>query len=92
MRIASRSRWFGSQASVTVGFSEIANLESDFYHLTVGELPRIETAYRATSADNRALLTGFVAGYNRYLRDHRQGFAASCRDAEWLRPPGTNVL
>jgi acyl-homoserine-lactone acylase len=81
-----RSRWFGAQARVTVGFSEIANLESDFYHLTVGELPRIEAAYRATSADNRALLTGFVAGYNRYLRDHRQGFAASCRDAEWLRP------
>lgn len=81
-----RSRWFGKDGKVTVGFSEIANLESDFYHLTVAELPRLEAAYRATSADNRALLRGFVAGYNRYLRDHRSGFAALCRDAEWLRP------
>jgi acyl-homoserine-lactone acylase len=81
-----RSRWFGGQAKVVVGFSEIANLESDFYHRTVGDLPRIEAAYRTTSADNRALLTGFLAGYNRYLRDHRDGFAASCRAAEWLRP------
>ena len=53
-------------------FSDIPNLESDFYHRTIGELPRLEAAFRATSADNRALLTGFVAGYNRYLRDHRQ--------------------
>ncbi|MES2442757.1 MAG: penicillin acylase family protein [Pseudomonadota bacterium] len=80
-----RSRWFGSQAKVNVGFSEIANLESDFYHRVVGELPRLETGYRATSADNRALLTGFVAGYNKYLRDHPEGFAASCRGAAWLR-------
>lgn len=81
-----RSRWFGKDAKVNVGFSDIPNLESDFYHRTIGELPRLEAAFRATSADNRALLTGFVAGYNRYLRDRRQGFAASCRDAGWLQP------
>lgn len=80
-----RSRWFGKDAKVNVGFSDIPNLESDFYHLTIGDLPRLEAAFRATSADNRALLTGFVAGYNRYLRDHPQGFAAGCRGAAWLR-------
>jgi acyl-homoserine-lactone acylase len=80
-----RSRWFGKDAKVNVGFSDIANLESDFYHRTIGELPRLEAGFRATSADNRALLTGFTAGYNRFLKDHPDRFAASCRGAPWLR-------
>jgi len=80
-----RSRWFGSQEKVTVGFSEIANLESDFYHRVIGELSRLETAFRATSADNRALLRGFTAGYNRFLKDHPDRFAVSCRGTPWLR-------
>ncbi|MBO9715061.1 penicillin acylase family protein [Sphingomonas sp.] len=81
-----RSRYFGAKAKVTVGFNDIADLESDFFHRAIGELPELERAFRATSRDNRLLLDGFVAGYNRYLRDHPEGFAAECRGAAWLAP------
>ena len=81
-----RSKWFGAEGKTVVGFSEIPNLESDFYFRTVGDLPAFEAGYRASSADNRALIAGFASGYNRYLKDHPEGFAASCRGQPWVTP------
>jgi acyl-homoserine-lactone acylase len=81
-----RARFFGARARVTVGFNDIPNLDSDFFHRIIGDPARLERAFAATSRDNRALLEGWAAGYNRYLRDHPEGFAASCRGAAWLTP------
>ena len=80
-----RAHFFG-KGRVTVGFNDIPNLESDFFHRAIGDLPKLRKALGTTWRDNRALLGGFVAGYNRFLREHAQGFAADCRGAEWLRP------
>lgn len=81
-----RARYLGAEGKTMVGFSEIPNLESDFYFRAIADLPGFEAGFRASSADNRALLTGFAAGYNRYLKDHPEGFAATCRGAAWLAP------
>lgn len=81
-----RSKFFGKDAKAVVGFSEIPNLESDIYHLTIGDLPLLRRNQAATSRDNRDIVAGFVAGYNRFLRERPNGFAASCRGAAWLRP------
>ncbi|MCW3846442.1 penicillin acylase family protein [Sphingomonas sp. LB-2] len=83
-----RSLWFGAEGKVTIGFSEIPNLESDFYSRVIADLPLFEAGFRASSADNRAMLDGFAAGYNRFLRDHPAGLAPSCRGQPWVRPLG----
>ncbi|MEN3745710.1 penicillin acylase family protein [Sphingomonas sp. HF-S3] len=80
-----RAKFLG-EGSVSVGFRTIPNIESDFYHRSIADLPALRAAQAATSADNRAIIDGFRFGYNRYLRDHRQALAESCRDADWVRP------
>lgn len=80
-----RARHFGA-GNVTVGFNDIPNLESDFFHRIVGDLRALRRAHAATSRDSRALIAGFAAGYNRFLRDRPAGFAAECRGAAWLQP------
>ncbi len=40
----------------------------------------------ALPADLRAYNAGFVAGYNRFLRDHDGDLPAACDDADWVRP------
>lgn len=81
-----RSRAFGKSGSVTVGTDTISNLDSDLYHRAIGDLPRLRAARAAATADYQALLSGFAAGYNRFLKANRARLAADCRDADWLRP------
>lgn len=62
------------------------NRESDVFHralLTEAAIRRFAASQRATS--NR-FTTGYVAGYNRYLRDHQDSLPAACQGAAWVRP------
>lgn len=81
-----RSKFFGKDAKLTVGFGEVSALESDVYHRSIADIDAFRRAQAATSRDNREMFAGFVAGYNRFLRDHPDRFAESCRGAAWLRP------
>lgn len=63
------------------------NLSSDFFyklHLT----PALATAMKAAAGqDTRDLVSGFVAGYNRYLRDQGvNGLPSECKGAAWVKP------
>ena len=69
-----------------------ANIVSDLYHRALVQSGRLEAALRrdargAPSADARALLAGYAAGINRYVRD--TGVAnlpdPRCRGAAWVR-------
>lgn len=80
-----RAKFLGD-GKVSVGFRDISNIDSDFYHRAIADLPALREAQAGTSADNRAITDGFRSGYNRYLRDHRQELAESCRSADWVRP------
>jgi acyl-homoserine-lactone acylase len=66
-----RAQFFG-RGRVTVGFNDIPNLESDFFHRAIGDVALLRRALAATSRDNRATLDGFGTGYNRYLRSTRR--------------------
>ncbi|MFU8814346.1 MAG: penicillin acylase family protein [Pseudomonadales bacterium] len=71
------SRYFGDTE---------ANLASDIFHKAILDDPRIAAFHRNDTAAAAAFARGYVAGYNRYLRDHRQRLPASCAGADWLRP------
>ena len=82
-----RSRYFGANATVTVAFQDIPNVDSDAYFQGTFDDAALAAAARTASADYQALLRGYVAGYNHYLtktgRDH---LPKACRNAPWVRP------
>lgn len=74
-----RSRFFGPG-------EDDANVDSDFGYLALGLHERAQQVGDALSPDARALLGGFVAGYNHYLDEVGPGgLPADCRDAPWVR-------
>jgi acyl-homoserine-lactone acylase len=62
------------------------NRASDVFHKVVLDEARIAAFEGGETAAAAAFSRGYVAGYNRYLREHRQSLPASCANAEWLRP------
>lgn len=83
-----RAKYFGAG-------EKDANVVSDAYHRLVGYTGSVEAllagpagAPSTPSADARALLHGFVAGINRYLRDTgvEKLPDSRCRGAAWVKP------
>lgn len=68
------------------------NVQSDLFYGNVVASRAVEKVLRgrrdgvhAPSREARALVRGFVAGYNKYVRTERTTDPA-CRDAPWVRP------
>jgi len=61
-------------------------LASDIFHKAIVTDDKLRAFSAALSTDLRAYNAGFVAGYNRYLRDYRGQLPASCNEAAWVRP------
>ncbi|MBL8268600.1 acylase [Steroidobacter sp.] len=86
-----RSRYFGPDVlggpDFESGFSKATNAESDFLLSWVNSEEHVRQAWQAQSATSKALIRGYAAGFNRYLKDTpAQKLPAACRDKPWLRP------
>ncbi|WP_229685817.1 penicillin acylase family protein [Longimycelium tulufanense] len=91
---AERSRYLGPDASGNTAYGAAqSNLNSDLYFRQVNDSGVVERVLDAPPpvgprAEVRELIRGYVAGYNRYLRD--TGVAGisdpACRGAAWVRP------
>ena len=82
-----RSKYFGPEGVTTVAFAETKNLESDFFFRSNLDVAALKTNFGKLSADYRDMVLGYVAGYNRVLKDTpKAALPAACRDAAWLRP------
>lgn len=86
-----RSKYFGGTAEAvndsTIGRPN--NLDSDFFHRHLISADVVDALASAQPENIRQLVTGFAAGYNRYLRDLKAGSSqahAACRDAAWVQP------
>lgn len=90
---AQRSRYFGPQSpppGATPIVAAATNLTSDLYVRAINDARDIERlvaqpAPMGPTAEFRALVSGYVDGYNRYLRE-REITDPTCRDAAWVRP------
>ncbi|WP_344329695.1 penicillin acylase family protein [Kitasatospora putterlickiae] len=85
-----RSRWFGPDGR---SVDRLGNLESDTYQLSVlrsGTVRRLlaRPAPLGPTGEVRQLVDGYVAGYNRYLRDTGADRLPdpSCRGKGWVGP------
>jgi acyl-homoserine-lactone acylase len=74
-----RARWFGAGPSD-------AHVDSDFANLHLGWRNRAEAMLPTLSAEPRAVIEGFAAGYDRYLAETPAATRpAACRDAAWVQ-------
>jgi acyl-homoserine-lactone acylase len=80
-----RSKHFGVTGDAMIALGAGKNLDSDFYHRAVLDLPTLRAEFKGASADYEALIDGWIAGYNRFLRDHEGRLPAPCTNAPWVR-------
>jgi acyl-homoserine-lactone acylase len=62
------------------------NLASDAFHRAIVTLDRAQQNAAAMSEKMRVYSAGFVAGYNRFVEDHRENLPAACAGEKWVRP------
>lgn len=88
-----RSLHFGPKATATLGFQPVDNLTSDVFFRGSIDLPALRAGAAAQSREARALVAGYVAGYNRFLRDAGSaGLPEACRGKAWVRPITTDDM
>lgn len=81
-----RSLHFGAKGSATLGFQSVDNLSSDLFFRSAIDLPALRRGATAQGAAALALTAGWVAGYNRYLKDlGPDKVPAECRGKAWVR-------
>ena len=81
-----RSKFLGAEGRTVVGFQPVSNLDSDVFFRTVVEPGPLQAGYR-DQPQVLALLRGYAAGVNRYLRDTPpEQWPLACRGADWVRP------
>lgn len=82
-----RSLHFGPKNNSTIGFQNVDNLSSDLFFRSTIDLPALRRGASAQGAAALALTAGWVAGYNRYLKDlGPDKVPAECRGKAWVRP------
>jgi acyl-homoserine-lactone acylase len=85
-----RSRYFGADArpAAEATFGQPDNLNADFFFRFIADDAAVSRYRQSQTAGMRALIGGFVAGYNRYVGElaHGEfpGAHAACRAAPWV--------
>lgn len=85
-----RARYFGRDGSYTIepNGTTADNVTSDYFWKFMATDAAIQPTRDNTLPDYKDVVRGFVAGYNRYIRELRAGQHpgrhAACADADWL--------
>ena len=81
-----RSLHFGPDNASVLGFSEVDNITSDVFYRSQINLEELRPGWNEQSSDARELLDGYIAGYNRYLRDTGiENLPEACAGEGWVR-------
>jgi acyl-homoserine-lactone acylase len=82
-----RSRFFGAATTGVLGLRTLPNSQIDLFIRGHMDDAALSKARENLSANEKATLRGYVAGYNRYLRDTgAANLPADCRNAAWVTP------
>ncbi|CAB0151717.1 Acyl-homoserine lactone acylase PvdQ [Pseudidiomarina piscicola] len=80
-----RARYFGPDRVPGSGDSD--NILNDFGYLALGIRDNAEQGFSQISERAQALITGYAAGYNRYLADTGvDNIAPECAGQPWVKP------
>ncbi|UBM08194.1 acylase [Cupriavidus metallidurans] len=82
-----RSATFGPDGTTEVSFKPMRNADADAFFRAILDDDALQASAAKQSPEAHELLRGYIAGYNRYLRDTPPSKRpAACRDAAWVRP------
>jgi acyl-homoserine-lactone acylase len=91
-----RSQFFGPEARATKpvngeygsasDFIDLKNEDSDFFFKGYLDPEQLQAGFAKASKEARDYLEGYVAGYNRYLREYAGRYPRACNGASWVRP------
>jgi acyl-homoserine-lactone acylase len=82
-----RSLHFGPAEKVVAGFDPMENVASDTFFRSVIDLDELRATQGRPSSASNQLRAGYVAGYNRLLRDlGAANIPVACRGKGWVRP------
>lgn len=82
-----RSLHFGPTGKAVVAFDPIDNLASDVFFRSQIDIKALRRGFAGQGKAAVDLTDGYVAGYNRLLRDvGAAGLPAACRGKAWVRP------
>ncbi|GAB7527627.1 acyl-homoserine lactone acylase PvdQ [Pseudomonas sp. 3A(2025)] len=76
-----RSRFLGRDGQST---ARLGNVQSDLFFTWLNSDKAVDDYWNAQPEPVKQLLTGYVAGFNRYLSE--KGAPQACKGAEWVRP------
>ncbi|MBL0171114.1 MAG: penicillin acylase family protein [Gemmatimonadaceae bacterium] len=62
------------------------NRESDVFHRAVLDAATVKSYGTRQTVNSNRFDAGYVAGYNRFLRDHRGDLPKECANSAWVRP------
>jgi acyl-homoserine-lactone acylase len=67
-------------------FGETGNLNGDFFYKYTEDETKLHTLLSNSPLEVQAMIKGYAAGYNRYLRETGAGnLPVQCRNAAWVR-------
>ena len=82
-----RSLHFGPAQKAVVGFDLIDNIAADVFFRGVIDLPKLRATIAPRTSASVQLREGYVAGYNKLLRDlGPANVPIACRGKAWVRP------
>lgn len=81
-----RSRFFGAETSTSIALWPGSNLDSDLFYRSTVDSTQIRAHMARSTADYKALLAGFVAGYNHFLDERGDDLPTACAGKPWVRP------
>lgn len=88
-----RSLHFGPKETAVLGFEKIDNLSSDTFFRSAMDLPKLRRGIATQGVEERQVIAGYVAGYNRLLRElGPAGVPAECRGKAWVHPITTDDM
>jgi acyl-homoserine-lactone acylase len=83
-----RSRYLGGVAPASPG-STVSNLRSDFFYRNVLDQAAVDRAFASAGTITADAISGYVAGYNRFLADAKASDFGECAGAAWATRPMT---
>jgi acyl-homoserine-lactone acylase len=81
-----RSQHFGATATGVLGVRTLPNAVIDVFVQSHMNDAKLQASWDASSANNRAMAKGYVAGFNRYLQDNAGKLPAECNGKPWVQP------
>ena len=82
-----------ADGKAVLGFEEVDNLSSDVFFRGILDLPALREGAKTLTPRVQGLIDGYVAGYNRFLKDAgADGIPAECRGKAWVRPITTDDM